>query len=107
MNTKAPLWLDYIKFYTTRPATLAIVPKAVTAQPVTDAPAILCAVRLAPRTYYYTDGRQVTREQWSHRVYEFVGYSGDYVLLKTVQGIIGRKVADVQGLPVMAEAKVA
>jgi hypothetical protein len=106
MTTRAPIWNEYIASFT-RPTLLAVLPKAATAQPVTDAPVILCAVRLAPRTYYYADGRQETRQQWSHRAYEFVGYSGDYVLLKTVQGIIGRKVADVQGLPVMVKANAA
>ena len=120
MNT--PIWNDYIASFT-RPATLAIVPKAATAQPVTDAPAILCAVRLAPRTYYYADGRQETREQWSHREYEFVGYhvhkpvqsdgspfvgfDSEFVLLRNMHGIFGRKVADVQGLPAMVETKAA
>lgn len=104
MNTKAPLWLEYIAHYTLPQAVpLAIVPKQA-AQPVT---AILCAVRLAPRTYYYSDGRQETREQFSHKVHEFVGYSGDYVLLKTAYGVIGRRVNDVQGLPVMTEKKIA
>lgn len=61
-----PIWNDYIQFYTTRPATLAIVQKAATAQPVT-----LCTIRL-PDKVTYRNGVKTVREQWSHACYEYV-----------------------------------
>lgn len=93
MNTKAPIWNEYIAHYT-RP-TLAIVPKATQAASG-EPPAILCAVRLAPRTYYYADGRQVTREQFSHACYEYVRTDGDWIVIRNMHGELRRSVNDVE-----------
>jgi hypothetical protein len=92
-------WTDYIAMHTKRPP-LTIVPKL-----AAPAPIILCAVRLADKVRY-VDGVQIVREQFSHRVYEYAGFAGmngEYVRLCTMHGYLYRKVADVRGLPVVAE----
>lgn len=91
MNTKAPIWNEYIAFYTQPRAPLAIVPKPV-AQPVT---AILCAVRL-PDKVTYRDGVKTVREQWSHACYEYVGTDGEWIVIRNMHGELRRGMNDVE-----------
>lgn len=99
MNTKAPIWNDYIAFYTKRPA-LTIVPKQA-AQP-----AILCAIRL-PDKVRYRDGVKIVREQFSHACYEYVRTDGEWIVVRNMHGELRRRMNDVEfkGIqyPVVAE----
>jgi hypothetical protein len=86
MNTKAPIWNDYIASFT-RPPLLSVIVSPVrvqAAQPVT-----LCAIRL-PDKVRYVDGVQITREQWSHTAYAAT-VEGDWIRVSYGAGCIYRK----------------
>lgn len=106
-TTRAPIWNEYIASFT-RP-TLAIVPKAATAQPVTsEKPAILVSRYLGTRRVDKPDGTFTEREMWSHKCFAFVGYIGtEYARIQDMHGFLTLPKAQVQGLPALAEAKAA
>lgn len=108
MNTKSPIWNEYIAFYTRKPVvpTLAIVPSE---PPPLPSPAYpLASIRLGERTYRKQDGTTRVSQQWSHAIYPVIGERGEYLMLQTMHGAIYRKRDDVriQGAMV-AEKKIA
>lgn len=101
MNTKAPIWNEYIAFYT-RPTQLAIVPKAQAAS--TEPPAIMVSRYLGTRRVDKPDGSHVIREMWSHKCFAFVCYIGtEYARIRDMHGTLTLPYSQVRGLPAMVE----
>lgn len=52
--------------------------------------AIKASVYLGARVVYQ-DGRRIERPRWTHKQFEVVGRKGDFVLLRGIHGIFGRR----------------
>lgn len=85
-------YIEFLHSLTTLPYALPTATAPVLA--VLERP-VYCAIRL-PDKRIYRDGIVTLRPQFSHTVYQYAGQDGDWLLVRTMHGVLRRRANDVR-----------